>query len=149
MTDEFNKLITVLRTRREYCRAMLELARTQQTLIAENRTTDLLQLIAQKQRVIAGLSTLAEEFGGLAEHWKSIRNTLPDTDRAACDAILSESESLLAQTLQHESHGTAALNEHRNRTRAELQELGELAQTTTTPGLASQTPEPQFLDVSR
>lgn len=149
MTDEYNKLITVLRTRREYCRAMLELARTQQTLIAENRTTDLLQLIAQKQRVIAGLSSLAEEFGGLARHWQNIRDSLPAQDRASCDAILSESEALLAQTLQHESQGTVALNEYRNRTRAELQELGELAQTTTAPGITSQTPEPQFLDVSR
>lgn len=148
MSAPHDKLITVLRTRREYCRAMLELARTQQTLIDQDRTSDLLQVIAQKQRVIAGLSSLAEEFGGLAHHWKNVRDTLPARDRTACEEILAESERLLAQTLQHESQGTETLNARRELKRKELQQLGELAQATPASDITS-TPEPRFLDVSR
>ena len=147
MNAPHEKLITVLRTRREYCRAMLELARLQQTFIDQDRTQDLLQLITQKQRIISGLSDMADEFGGLASHWKKVRDTLAPADRKECDAILAQSEQLLAQTLQHESQGTEALSARQERTRQELQQLGELAQSS--PSEYTNSPAPQFLDVSR
>lgn len=149
MTETHDALINVLRKRREYCRAMLELARDQQTLIDENRTTDLLQLIARKQQVLSGLSSLAQEFGGLPAFWKSVRETLPTEQRTECDAILQDSESLLAQALQAESLGTQTLAQRQDVTRGRLQELGELAQSQPDPASGGQIPEPQFLDVSR
>lgn len=149
MTTPQDNLISILRTRREYCRAMLELARHQQTLIAEDRNNELIQLIAKKQRVLEGLTSLAQKFGGLVDHWKSVRDSLSSQDRTECDGIIAESEALLAETLQQESLGTEVLNLRRDRTRRELQELGELSQATAGQGNGAGPPEPQFLDVSR
>jgi len=149
MTGNHDNLIGVMRRRCECCRAMLELAQHQQRLIHENRMSELLQVIAKKQRVLADLKSLGQNFGGLSAHWMSIRHTLSDEERAACDALLVKSESLLAQTLQQESHGTDILTQFRERIRGQHHEIDELLQTLPASNTGGATPEPQFLDASR
>jgi hypothetical protein len=149
MTGTYNNLIDVLRKRCECCRAILELSQCQQTLIHESRMSELLQVIAKKQRVLADLNSLGQEFGGLPAHWKSVRHTLSDEERSVCGRILAKSESLLAQTLPLESYGIDVLTRHKETVRDEIQEPCELAQTLPVPIIGGGTPEPQFLDASR
>ena len=69
-------LVDVLQRRREYCRAMLELSRQQQELITGGQFSELIQLIARKQRVLEELTELGQAFGGIVNHWKAIRDQL-------------------------------------------------------------------------
>ncbi len=145
-TDE---LLRVLKSRREYCRAMMQLAEEQQTLIAQNQTAQLLQLIAQKQRVIDGLAELGRAFGGLAGYWKQIRDGLAADLRAECDAILAESEVLLATALEREAQGTRELTQRRDETQRQLRQVGQSLETRTALGAGLDGPQSGFLDVSR
>ena len=145
-TDE---LLRVLKSRREYCRAMMQLADEQQTLIETNRTSELLQLIAQKQRVIDGLTQLGQAFGGLAVYWKQIRDGLPAGVRAECDAILAESEVLLAAALEREAQGTRQLTQRRDQTQQQLRKIGQTLEARTALGAGQQGAQSSFLDVSR
>ncbi len=145
MTGTYNNLIDVLRKRCECCQAMLELSRCQQTLIHENRMSELLQVIAKGQRVLADLTALGQEFGGLSAHWKSVRHTLSDEERSICGRILTKSELLLAQALQQECYGAEALTRHKETTRGALQEPCEPAQALTAP-IGGGIQETRFLD---
>jgi hypothetical protein len=145
-TDE---LLRVLKSRREYCRAMMQFADEQQTLIDQNRTAELLQLIAQKQRVINGLTEMAAAFGGLAAYWKQIRGGLGAGLRAECDAILAESEVLLAAALEREAQGTRQLAIRRDETQRQLQKVGQTLETRAALGAGLRGPQSGFLDVSR
>ncbi|MBI1311860.1 hypothetical protein GC176_11255 [bacterium] len=143
------ELLQVLKTRREYCRAMTQLAGQQQTLIDQNQMPELLQLIAQKQRVIDGLTELGASFGGLANYWKQIRDTFTPELRIECEAILAESEVLLAAALEREAHGTRQLTQRRDQTQQQLRQIGQTIEARTALGAGRQTAPSSFLDVSR
>jgi len=140
-----SELLTVLETRREYCRAMLELSREQQALIESNRHSELLQVVAKKQRVLEGLQQLGTSFGGLSRCWRGIRDHLPPDLKAACEAALAESEQLLAAVVAEENRGLEQLASHRDMMQRKLQEVGEQLSLQGGPKDA----EPRFLDVAR
>ncbi len=151
MTTEIQtgELLRVLKSRREYCRAMMQLAEEQQVLIDQNRTAELLQVIAQKQRVIDGLTEMGAAFGGLAGYWRQIRDGLSSELRVECDTILAESEVLLAAALEREAQGTRQLTQRRDETQRQLRKVGQSLETRAALGAGLQGPQSGFLDVSR
>lgn len=144
-------LLDVLQRRREYCRAMLELSRRQIDLINEGNFAELLQLIAQKQRVLEHLSELGQTFGGIVNFWKSERDRLATELRARCQQAIDDAESLLAESMSLEKQGTAVLSQRRNETQGRLKEIGEASSglPTSGTGTGGSAPRPRFLDVSR
>lgn len=128
---------------------MLELSRRQRILIEEDRYTDLLQLIAQKQQVLGGLTEIGSFSGGIVEHWRGIRDSLAESVRRECEDILAESEALMSETLENESVGTGKLSARRDDTQRHLKELGETIETRSGGNAAGAVPPPRFLDVSR
>jgi len=147
LADNSHDIVTALCTRREYSKALLHLAQEQQILIEQDRLTDLIQVIAKKQRVIGLMDDLGQAHSGLGVWWRLTRDSLPTETRSRCEAIITETERLLAQTLAQEQSGTDVLSERRNDTQRELMELGEVIQERRTRG--TRAPAPQLLDVSR
>lgn len=141
-------LLDVLQRRREYCRAMLELSRRQTDLINAGNFPELLQLIAQKQRVLEHLSELGQTFGGIVDFWKTERDRLDTELRSRCQQAIDEAESLLAESMGLEKQGTAVLSQRRNETQGRLKEIGEVSSSLPGSGSGS-APRPRFLDVSR
>lgn len=141
-------LLDVLQRRREFCRAMLELSRQQSSLIDDGNFTELLQLIAQKQRVLEHLAELGRSFGGIVDFWKSVRERLTADVRSRCQSAIDDAESLLAESMALEKQGTAALAQRRDETQGRLKEIGESAHGL--PGVGhGNAPRPRFLDASR
>ena len=141
-------LLDVLQRRREYCRAMLELSRRQAGLIDDGNFTELLQLIAQKQRVLEDLADLGRSFGGIVDFWKSVRDRLAVDVRSKCQSAIDDAESLLAESMALEKQGTTVLTQRRNETQGRLKEIGEA--TTGLSGVGhGNAPRPRFLDASR
>lgn len=146
-TQQQPELFDVLQRRREYCRAMLELSRRQSELIDSGNFTELLQLIAQKQRVLEYLAESGRMFGGILDYWKSVRDRLETSLRTKCQAAIDESESLLAESMTLEKQGTALLSQRRDETQGRLKEIGDVSSSM--PANGSGAPRPRFLDVSR
>ena len=140
-------LLDVLQRRREFCRAMLELSRRQSELIEDGKFSELLQLIAQKQRVLEHLAELGRSFGGIVDFWKSVRDRLAADVRSRCQAAIDEAESLLAESMALEKQGTAALSQRRDETRGRLKEIGESSGGLPRSGHGN-APRPKFLDAS-
>lgn len=141
------ELLDVLQCRREFCRAMLELSRRQSELIEDGKFSELLQLIAQKQRVLEHLAELGRSFGGIVDFWKSVRDRLAADVRSRCQAAIDEAESLLTESMTLEKQGTAALSQRRDETQGRLKEIGESASGFSGP-VPGSAPRPKFLDAS-
>jgi hypothetical protein len=140
-------LLDVLQRRREYCRAMLELSRRQVELIDDGNFTELLQLIAQKQRVLDHLAELGRSFGGIVDFWKSVRDRLAAEVRSRCQAAIDDAEALLAESMDLEKQGTAVLSQRRDETQGLLKEIGDTSNGLTGAG-GGNAPRPRFLDTS-
>lgn len=148
-SNQLPELLAVLQRRREYCRAMLELSQRQSNLIDQGNFSELLQLIAQKQRVLDHLSELSQMFGGIVTFWKSVRDQLGSDLRAQCQQIIDESERILAASMNLEQQGTAVLSQRRDETQIRLKEIGDVSSTLPISGGHGHAPRPRFLDVSR
>ena len=126
---------------------MLELSRQQAGLIDDGKFAELLQLIAQKQRVLEHLAELGRTFGGIVDFWKSVRDRLATDLRSKCKAAIDDAESLLAESMALEKHGTAVLSQRRDETQGRLKEIGEASIGAAGPG-SGNAPRPRFLDAS-
>lgn len=124
MHDEF---LTALKTRREYCRSLVELARHQDELIRGNEYPDLLQVLSQKQRVIELMHEVSQPFGNVAVYWRRIREGLQPSLRTACEDAINAAEALLAEALAIERTSTDLLIERRNAAQRELRDLSDFA----------------------
>ena len=122
-------LLSILKTRREYCRALLALAQRQNTLIDEHRTADLIPLLEQKQRVINGIARLNE----LAAEWKQSGQTLTSEQAAEATSVRAEADALFESLQSLERDGVEALTRHRDAIAKRLRETSEV-----TDGLPSQ-----------
>ncbi len=140
-------LLDVLQRRREYCRAMLELSRRQIGLIDDGNFTELLQLIAQKQRVLEHLAELGRSFGGIVDFWKTVRDRLAGDVRSRCQAALDDAESFLSESVALEKQGTAVLSQRRNETQGRLKEIGDTSSGLTGAG-GGHAPTSRLLDAS-
>jgi ribosomal protein L44E len=123
-------LLSILKTRREYCRAMLALAQHQKTLINEDRTKELIEVLRQKQRVIDGIARLNE----LATEWKQSGKTLT--------ALFDHVRAL-------EQEGVEALARHRDELQRKLCETNQVTDSLPAGYRTGDASHSMFLDFSR
>jgi hypothetical protein len=115
--------VTAFQTRQACCRALLELSQRQAALISADSYAELFEVLQSKQSLLDHLGQLAEVQQPLREAWPVERDRLPPPDRRRCEAILEETESLLAALLAEEQSGCRLLGERRDAVRRELQSL--------------------------
>ncbi len=111
------------------CRALLELSQRQSELISGDDYAELSQVLHSKQSLLEHLGKLSVEQASLRNAWSNQRTILPVADRQRCDAVLSETERLLATLLSVEQTSTALLTSRRDATQRELQGLSAGRQT--------------------
>jgi hypothetical protein len=116
-------LPAILTARRGALRQLLELSRRQLQLIEADDYTQLLAVQGATQRLLSGLNAWNDTTPTLKERWRTGRDGLPATVRAACDQLLEESESLLTELFEEERVSTERLQQRRDETRRELESL--------------------------
>ena len=117
------EFLTAFQSRRAVGRALLELSRRQAALIACDDYSELIEVLKSKQALLEHLGQLAREQSPLRTAWPVRRDFLPSADRARCEAVLSETESLLAELLAEEQSSSSLLSSRRDATGRELQSL--------------------------
>lgn len=119
---DYPKLFSV---RLEYSKALLKLSFQQQDLINQDDYSGLLDVLGKKQRLLGQLDQYKKQLPMLWEKWKRDRDQLSAEKREACEQILSESESVLAQLLQNEDTSTQHMVVRRDRTKQQIQSLNQ------------------------
>jgi len=119
---DYPKLFAV---RLEYSRALLKLSLQQQELIQQDDYTSLLDVLGKKQRLLGQLDQYTRQLPQLWEKWQADRDSLSAEQRERCEAILQESEAVLAELLQNEDTSTQSMVQRRDETREQLQSLNQ------------------------
>ena len=115
--------LAAFQKRHEYCRVLLELSCEQKTCIEQTNTTELLEVLNRKQRILDEYQKLRDDQPQLAEHWKSVRDSFSPQTRTVCDSFLEETESMFYQLLDNEKHCTEELTEQKTNTEAQLRRV--------------------------
>lgn len=128
--------------RQACCQALLELSQRQSELIGEDGYQEMFEVLQSKQSLIDHLGTLSVEQHSLETAWKSLRDGLSTSDRARCEAVLAQTERLLAEVLASEQSSSEQLLARRQLTQRELQSLSagvqaQLAYRSRPPTVAS------------
>jgi FlgN protein len=110
----------VLQHRRKHCRDLLELSRRQKQLIDAGDYTQLMSTLAQKQRILGRLDEVKRRYPELSRQWTALRDSGLPTVRTDCEALIADTETILAELLQTEKQGTEQLAERREATRRQL-----------------------------
>lgn len=117
--------LQLFNTRREYFRLLLNLSRKQASCIHGEQYSELLEILGQKQRILGSLDELSRTRQRQIHEWTTARDQLDPTMRSACEEVLAECESLLADLLSEESTSTTHLTTRRDRTRQQLQAVSQ------------------------
>ncbi len=106
--------------RRQCFAELLELSKRQLGLVETDEYTRLLGLLGGKQQILGRLESIGKAQPRLWDDWRIERERLAPQTRQMCEQILTETEGLLAQLLEHERVGTESLARRRDQTAHEL-----------------------------
>jgi hypothetical protein len=115
----------VLQHRRKHCRDLLELSRRQNQLIDAGNYSHLMSTLAQKQRVLGRLDEVKRRYPELSQQWSSLRDSGLPALRTDCEALIAETEAVLAELLESERQGTDQLAARRDATRRQLESVSQ------------------------
>ncbi len=117
------EFLTAFQLRRAVCQALFAQASQQAELIAADEYGSLMEVLELKQNLLNHLGRLSTEQAPLRTAWLKDRDRLPAADRARCDSLLAETESLLAKLLEAEQSSTKLLTARRDATQSSLASL--------------------------
>jgi hypothetical protein len=120
-----NDILDVLKHRRTHCRELLDLSRRQNRVIDMSDYSSLLGILGQKQRILGRLDELKRRYPDLGRQWASLRETGQPDVRRDCEAIISETEAILAELVQTEKDGAEELSQRRDATRKQLESIAQ------------------------
>ena len=108
-----DRYLAAFRSRREYCRALLDLSVEQQALIAAEDYAGLVELLSHKQQLLDELLDAGREPAALWQAWRTERDRLPGDARQACEAVLDDVEQLLQKLRASEAESTQQFSANR------------------------------------
>lgn len=115
--------LTAFQLRRAVCRALLNHTQQQRDLIDAGQYDQVIEVLKSKQELLDHLNQLASEQSALRSAWRDNRNRIPAGERARCDAVLDETESLLATLIAEEQTCSQRMTARRDETACDLQTL--------------------------
>ncbi|MHB8902361.1 MAG: hypothetical protein ACYC6Y_26680, partial [Thermoguttaceae bacterium] len=118
---ETDTLFELIRQKRDLLLSLRNMGRRQLELVAEGEMASLLDVLAEKQRVLGSLQRVERGLD-------PFRNQDPDSRiwrnaeaRAGCSRLLDECQSLLRETVEQERQSEAALTVRRDEAAVRLQ----------------------------
>jgi hypothetical protein len=123
--DTLDDILEILEHRRSHCRDLLEMSQRQNRVIDESDYSSLLVVLGQKQRVLGRLDEIKRRYPELGRQWAALRETGLPSRRRECEAIISETEAILAELVQTEKDGAEQLCQRRDATRQQLESIAQ------------------------
>jgi hypothetical protein len=95
--------------------------------IKEGQTEPLLTVLAQRQRVLAELTAIADEMAPYRAHWPQVRAALSADQQQQVNAMVQEVEQQLAHIIQQDERDRTQLQNARNQVGSELTKLNKVS----------------------
>lgn len=103
------ELITLLEQQRDHYRRLRELSDRQRSTIAGDRPERLLQILSERQELVAALARLNDRLAPFRRQWDDVYAALPDERRQQASALLHEINGLLRGILRADQEDGALL----------------------------------------
>lgn len=117
------RLVTLLTRQRELYRGLRTLSERQRATISGDRPELLLEILRERQDIVAALARLNEELGPFRRNWDSAFGGLPENRRAETTELLSEINALLRTILKTDQEDSALLAARKSAISAQLAEV--------------------------
>lgn len=126
MTNQDLRDLLELFGREQACyTSLLDLSRRQKEVIEHGEVDDLLQILGQKQKVLARVGEIENQLLPYKRNWPAVRAGLDGNDRQVLDLALSTVEELLAELIALERHSEDLLVKRRDLVEVELHEAAK------------------------
>jgi hypothetical protein len=102
-------LLAMLHEQREVLFKLKALADRQQKLVIEDDPHPLLNLLADRQRLVDRLAQLSGRMAPYRQRWPEFVSALPDDDREQAETILAEINGMVASVLASDERDTQCL----------------------------------------
>jgi len=107
------RLLALLREQRDLYRKLRALSDRQRGLISGDEPDRLLNILRDRQTLVAGLVRLNDQLAPYRRDWESIHARLPDNTRDEASALLSEINEILQGILRIDQEDGALLSARR------------------------------------
>lgn len=115
-TDEIPALLGLLEHQRTLHRCLRVLAHRQHALVVADDHQPLLDVLAERQRLVDGLVGLTSKMAPYRQRWTQLYGELDEPTRRRVSALLEEVNGSLNAILQGEGRDTALLHARRETT---------------------------------
>ncbi|MDZ4686364.1 MAG: flagellar export chaperone FlgN [Planctomycetaceae bacterium] len=123
-----DRYLAAFRSRREYCRALLDLSVEQQALVTAEDYPGLVELLNHKQQLLDALLDAGREPAALWQAWRTERDHMSGDVRRACEAVLDDAERLLQELLSIETESTQQFSANREIAQQLLRDVNQGSQ---------------------
>jgi hypothetical protein len=116
-------IIELLEHQRTLYRRLRVLADRQRTLVFSEDHQPLMDLLAERQRLVDGLVSLTAKMAPYRERWTQLYQVMDESSRRIITRLLEEVNTALAGILKSDSHDTATLKAQRDQTSHQISNL--------------------------
>lgn len=107
------ELVTLLGHQRTLFRRLSMLAERQRALVVEDDARPLMALLAERQKLVDGLTGLSARLAPYRERWSEVYAALDDTSRRAVAVMLEEANAALGRIVQADGKDCETLSARR------------------------------------
>lgn len=143
--DDAAIVLTTLERQRALYGSLDELSSTQGTLIDEDRTDELLSLLARREQVVGELDALSTRLAPLRGRWDAIVGGMAPPERDRVRRLVAEMTALAAAVASRDEADRARMSDRRDQIGRELASLGNNRRAQHAYGAAPQR-SPRFQD---
>ena len=118
--DVGSKLIHLLNQQCLLYRQLQSLSTKQSALVEEDEPETLLRFLAGRQRLIDRLVALNRELQPIRADWQQVAQSLPATQRAEAETLVSNVEDILRDILTKDKRDTQRLTDRRGTVAADI-----------------------------
>ncbi len=104
------KLVTFLKEQRDLYLRLKELSERQRNLISGDRPELLLNILRDRQTLVAALAAVNEKLSPYRRNWQAVYETLPEVTRHTASELLEEINGMLQVILKTDQEDQALLS---------------------------------------
>jgi hypothetical protein len=112
-TYDYPHLIELLEKQQKLYRSLRTLADRQRTLVIQDDSRPLLELLAERQKLVDELVGVSARLAAYRRDWTSVFKGLDEASRKRVTDLLEEANNALGSILQNDSKDTATLTTKR------------------------------------
>jgi hypothetical protein len=130
-------------------RKLAQLAQIQHSCVEQNRTKDLMTILAQRQGVLDEIADLEQVIGPAKRRWTEYLGELAPNDRGVAESMMAETRKLLAEITAADTDDSLILQQRKLNVGRDLQRAAVAQRVNRTYAAAAYVKRPASMDLHK